>query len=250
LVPNGAEAAPSHVASPARRVRPNAATASAAALDAAVAARDEAAIVAQVSDDAEVVDHPTGIAYGRDGILASARMLLAGRNATHRLEPLATLGYALGLFRRTMTASDFDTGDLASGAMTIETVAVIGVDAAGRRRRAELFAPDRRRRRCSPYALPRRDDRHGRTRAASHGRWPPRPAARPSGTRSSPRPTSHPRSVPGSLPDAASSRSCAARHRSRCPRRWRNRVDDVMALRPDGILMRWRTSASSAGGGA
>src|SRR5204862_3614757 len=36
-----------------------------------------------------------------------------------------------------------DVADLASGARTIETVAVIGVDAAGRPRGAEVFAPDR-----------------------------------------------------------------------------------------------------------
>jgi hypothetical protein len=47
-------------------------------------------------------------------------MLLAGRNVTHRLEPLATLGERLGLFRRTMTASDFEALDAATGAMTLE----------------------------------------------------------------------------------------------------------------------------------
>jgi hypothetical protein len=73
LAPDGAEASAvgRRTAGPAARA-PECRDRERAALDAAVAARDEAAIVAQVSDEAEVVDHPTGVTYGREGILASA----------------------------------------------------------------------------------------------------------------------------------------------------------------------------------
>src|SRR5262249_47046685 len=48
-----------------RRVRANAATASAARADAAIAARDVDAFLATWVEGAEVIDHPTGAAYGR-----------------------------------------------------------------------------------------------------------------------------------------------------------------------------------------
>src|SRR5206468_7387038 len=48
-----------------RRVRPNGATANAARLDAAIAARDADALPTLLAERAEVVDHPTGATYDR-----------------------------------------------------------------------------------------------------------------------------------------------------------------------------------------
>src|SRR5262249_12420112 len=54
-----------------RRVRPNAATVNIARLDAALATRDTDALPALVADEMEVVEHPTGATYGREGLLAT-----------------------------------------------------------------------------------------------------------------------------------------------------------------------------------
>src|SRR6266705_1002141 len=74
------------------RVRPNAATANAASIDAAIVARDADALPALHADGFEVVDHTTGITYDRRGELSSFRALLSAQDATFRHEPLATLG--------------------------------------------------------------------------------------------------------------------------------------------------------------
>ena len=55
---------------PARRVRANAATANAARVDAAVAARDLDAFLAQLAEDADAVDHPTGATYAERDVAA------------------------------------------------------------------------------------------------------------------------------------------------------------------------------------
>ena len=52
-----------------RRLRPNAATASAARFEAAIAVRDEAALADVLAETLAVVDHPNGADYGRDGVL-------------------------------------------------------------------------------------------------------------------------------------------------------------------------------------
>src|SRR5262249_24044257 len=54
----------------ARRVRPNAATRNDALLDAAVNARDEAALADLFAEHTEAVRHPTGITYDRAATLA------------------------------------------------------------------------------------------------------------------------------------------------------------------------------------
>src|SRR5206468_9662234 len=90
-----------------RRVRPNAATANAARLDAAIAVRDADALPTLTADVCEVVDHTTGATYGRQGSLTTWRTLLSARDPTWRQEPLATLGDSLALFRLWMSASGF-----------------------------------------------------------------------------------------------------------------------------------------------
>lgn len=62
-----------------RRLRANAVTENADGVVAAVRARDVDAFRSLFSDDFEVVDHSTGAAYGRDGAVASALMVIEDR---------------------------------------------------------------------------------------------------------------------------------------------------------------------------
>src|SRR5262249_56733976 len=88
-----------------RRVHPNAATANAARLEAAMAACDANALADLLADRVEVVDHPTGMTWDRQGALTSWRALLNARNPMFRQQPLATLGASLALCRLWRTAA-------------------------------------------------------------------------------------------------------------------------------------------------
>src|SRR5262245_51723416 len=87
-----------------RRVRQNAATANAARVEAAIAARDFDGIAACFADLCEVIDHANGATYDREGTLTTWRSLLRVRDATYRQEPLATLGDSLALCRQCTSA--------------------------------------------------------------------------------------------------------------------------------------------------
>src|SRR5205823_5041724 len=126
-----------------RPVRPNAATANAARLDAAIAVRDADALPILTADVCEVVDHTTGVTYDRQGSLTTWRTLLSARDPTWRQEPLATLGDSLALFRLWMSASGFAGARFDVGAYEREGIALLEVDAQGRRARTEVFAVDR-----------------------------------------------------------------------------------------------------------
>jgi hypothetical protein len=89
----------------------------------------------------EVVDHPNGASYGRDGHLASVRRLRRARDPMLRFAPIATLGERLFLSRRRITGSGtggerFDIGDYER-----EEVVLFGVDET-RCRHIEVFAAD------------------------------------------------------------------------------------------------------------
>ena len=90
-----------------RRVRANAATATAVRLDAAIATRDADALPTLWADEYEGVDHTTGTTWDLQGMLASWRSLLTAREPTCRHEPLATLGGSLALCRASTSASGF-----------------------------------------------------------------------------------------------------------------------------------------------
>jgi hypothetical protein len=122
-----------------RRVRPNAATANAARVEAAIAARDFDAIRACLADPCDVIDHPNGATYDREGALAAWRALPSVPDATYREEPLATLGDSLALCRQYASAPGLIGKRFDVGAYEIEQLALIEVDAEGRRRRGELF---------------------------------------------------------------------------------------------------------------
>ncbi len=126
-----------------RRVRPNAATANAVRLDAAIAARDTDALPTLFADRLEHHHHPTGTTYDREGSLFAHRALLNARDATQRWEPLATLGDSLALFRSLISASALTTGKFDIGAYERDELSLIEVDAQGRRCWGESFAADR-----------------------------------------------------------------------------------------------------------
>jgi len=127
-----------------RRVRSNAATANVARLDAALARRDAGVLPSLFADDLNVVHHPTGATYDREGALFSLRSLLAASDLAYRHEPLATLGEALLLCRLSTSFSALPGVDFGPfGAVEKESFLLIEVDASGRQRWAEFFAADR-----------------------------------------------------------------------------------------------------------
>jgi ketosteroid isomerase-like protein len=121
-------------------VRPNAATAAASRFDAAIAARDGAALADVLAEALAVVDHANGADYGRDGVLTSFQRLLRMDDPTMHHEPLATLGESLALFRRRIGGRG---GRLDVGAYERDEVCVYEVDADGRFRHVETFAAER-----------------------------------------------------------------------------------------------------------
>jgi len=138
-----AATAPSLAKTRARRVRPNAVTANAERLDAAMAARDGDALAGLVAEHSEVVEHTTGATYGSAGTLASQLALLRARDLHFRHEPLATLGDSLALLRLSISASGVAGAKFDVGAYENEVIDLDECDAYGRSRRTELFAPDR-----------------------------------------------------------------------------------------------------------
>jgi len=125
------------------RVRPNAATANAATLDAAFAARDADVFATLVADVVEVVHHPTGVIYDRQGTLDAWHMLLGAQDLAFAHEPLATVGEALALFRTSVSFSALPENIAPVGAASWDEVLLIEVDGRGQRCRVELFAPNR-----------------------------------------------------------------------------------------------------------
>jgi hypothetical protein len=126
-----------------RRVRPNAATANAARIDAAFAARDADVFPSLLAEESEVIEHTTGATYGREGSLRGWRAMLNADDLTFRHEPIATLGDALALCHHSLSATGVASGALDVGAYESERVLLSEVDAQGRRRWLEMFAPDR-----------------------------------------------------------------------------------------------------------
>ncbi len=126
---------------PVRRVRANAASAILARFEAAFAAGDADAIAALWTEGLEVVDHPNGAAYGREGHLVGIRRLQRSREPRLRFEPLATLEGSLCLARREYrgSGSDYD-GDFDIGAFEREVVVLFETVSGGRCARVEVFA--------------------------------------------------------------------------------------------------------------
>src|SRR5262249_40323117 len=117
-----------------RRVRPNAATAYLARLDAAVAACDADALPALFADEVEGMDHINGVCVDRQGLLGTWRTFLKAENPTVAQETLATLGEALLLCRWSMSASGFVGKAFDVGAYEQAEITLIEVDEQERER--------------------------------------------------------------------------------------------------------------------
>jgi class 3 adenylate cyclase/tetratricopeptide (TPR) repeat protein len=125
-----------------RRVRPNAASAAVAGIEAAFRARDLGAVEALCGDPLETIDHPNGASYGREGQIESSRRMMRLPNLEFRLELLATLGESLCLSRRLVSASGTAGGDFDVGEYEMEHLTITELDAVGRCGHFEGFAPD------------------------------------------------------------------------------------------------------------
>jgi ketosteroid isomerase-like protein len=124
-----------------RPVRPNAATASVARLDAAAAAKDVAALHALFAEDMQEVHHPTGTRFGGEGALSRFDSLMRADGLQLFHEPIAVLGDSLVLCRAWTSVQGLADDDIApAGPIESETRLVIGVDARGRACRVEIFA--------------------------------------------------------------------------------------------------------------
>ncbi|MGH7339953.1 MAG: hypothetical protein ACREKH_05620, partial [Candidatus Rokuibacteriota bacterium] len=130
-----------------RRIRPNAALALIARLDATIADRDVDALPALYAEETEVVDRRAGGVGGgtwhRQGVLDTWRALLRAQDPKCRHEPLATLGAALALSRLSLRASGFAGANFDVGPYEREEIFLHEVDAQGRLRRNEIFDTDR-----------------------------------------------------------------------------------------------------------
>ncbi|TFH25446.1 MAG: DUF4440 domain-containing protein [Myxococcales bacterium] len=125
-----------------RRLRPNAASAKMAALEAAFRARDLDAVDALCGESLETVDHPAGATYGREGQLESARRMMRLADLEFRLEVLATLTDSMCLCRRRISATGTSGGSFDVAEYEMEHIVLAEIDEVGRSRRYEIFAPD------------------------------------------------------------------------------------------------------------
>src|SRR5262249_61346190 len=108
-----------------------------------IAARDLDALAACYADLSDVIDHANGATHDRAGWLATWRASLKVLDMRYRQGPLATLGDSLALCRQCTSAPGATGKKFDVGAYEIEHIALIEVDAEGRRRRTEIFAVDR-----------------------------------------------------------------------------------------------------------
>jgi hypothetical protein len=239
-----------------RRVGPNAATAYAARVDSAFAARGVDALLGLLSDDYQMLDHPSGVAYDREAASSSHRALLRARDPTYQQEPLATLGDSLALCRVSISGRGYARADLDVGAYEIEKIEVVEVDAHGRGRRGEAFAPDRLGdavvRLYERYAelLPEGPEKmRAAATARSVGtvlREPPERAALAQEAEARDHRTVGFGFLRG--PDAIVQ---AIRGLRQLSDDVEERIDDVLGLRPDALLAHWTTSGTiRASGGA
>ncbi len=237
-----------------RRVRANAATANLGRLEAAIAARDADALSGLYADPSDVVEHKTGVTYDRRGALANWRLLLRAREPAFRPQALATLGGSLALSRWSTSAQEFAAGRFHVGDYEQEVIALIEVDASGRALHSEYFPSDRLgdavTRLYERYAvlLPQGPER---ARAAATARGVAklqrfdldRAALAPAVEFVDHRPLGFPRTsgTEAYLRRVGSRREVADDLATR--------IDDVLALQADALLVRWMTYGIDRTGG-
>jgi ketosteroid isomerase-like protein len=125
-----------------RRLRPNAASKMMLGIEAGFAARDPIAIQALLSDRLLTVEHPTGVTYGREGQIGSIERMLRLPNFEFRIEVLATLGESLCLARRRVTASGTAGGRFDVAEYEMDHIGLMEADEHGCLRLSEIFASD------------------------------------------------------------------------------------------------------------
>jgi len=242
-----------------RRVEPNAATALSPRLAAAVAARDLDGVQSLYRDDFAMVDHATGAVLGRDAVVATMQVLFNCPNPHYSSVLWASLGGVLALGHTVLSASGLPTGDLDVGAFEREEIFISEADGRGQLRRAELFAVDH-----VGDAVVRLYDRHAELLPEGPERNRAATAAR--SVAATLGPLDLDRWVPA-LDEAIE----AVDHRTLGTwssrgadavldnlRAWRVvaeavtlRLDEILALGPDGFVARWTThGADRAEGGA
>ncbi|HJQ83831.1 MAG TPA: AAA family ATPase, partial [Candidatus Binatia bacterium] len=255
-----AEAVPARVTPRrARRVQATAATATATRYDAALVARDIAAYVALLGDEYSVVHHWSGTTYDRELSLADMRAVFrTADDLACAHEPLATLGDSLALFRRSVSATGVRGGDLSIGATAYDNVIVIELDRQGLLGCNEVFAENRlgdaTARLYERYAglLP---DGPARTRAAATARSVATVLALPRDADRYAKAIAADIAFVDHQPVGIGSARSAARF-LRGLRALHDladdvtlRIDDVLALRPDGLVTRQTTSGTLRAGG-
>ena len=235
------------------RVLPNAATTAAARMPILLAARDADALERAFADLAEVVDHPNGTVLDRRGMLTAWRSLLRAQDPLLRTEPLATLGDALALCRSSMAFGALAEDDVAPfGAVCREEIVLVEVNRDGQQRRNELFDPSH-----LGDAVARLYERHaellpeGNERACAAG------TARSVAVLMEPPNLDHLRTVFAPDVEFADHRTLGfapLRGAQAMLRAFRSlfevadavtvRVDDVLGLRRDALLVRWTTAGT------
>src|SRR5262249_9459231 len=87
----------------------------------------------------EVIDHTVGTVFDREGALSSFRKMLRGRDLIYHYDLVATLGDSLALARTFVRSSGVARGDVDVGPYESDNVALVETDAAGRYRTLESF---------------------------------------------------------------------------------------------------------------
>ena len=241
-----------------RRIRPNAATANARRTDAAAAVRDYDAFAALLGDDAVAVHHPTGVVYAERESERSYRALLASDDLVFEHEPLATLGEALALCRARISFSAVQDYATRFGAAVWDLIVLVEADARGRRRRTEFFDPDR-----LADAVARLYERHAellpdgaeRTRATATARsaacllGPPDLARYGAAFAPAIEFADH-RTVVGFKPGrGADALLRGFRGLFEVAADITVRVDEILCLEPEALLVRWQSSGTDRRGG-
>jgi ketosteroid isomerase-like protein/tetratricopeptide (TPR) repeat protein len=129
---------------PARRVRPNRATALVDGTATAINARDMPAYERTLADEFVYVHHVTGATYGKREELAVWQAAFRAEALAFRYEPLAVVDESLVLAREWVSVVGLKERDFdAFGPAEIHDLFIAEEDGQGRVRRMEIFAPSR-----------------------------------------------------------------------------------------------------------
>jgi tetratricopeptide (TPR) repeat protein len=126
-----------------RRVRANSASAFWARFEAVMRNRDLAALTTLATDDVQVLHHPTAATWGREEALNRFKLLFRAKGPVISMEALATLGDFLLLGRDVTSFTSFVDNQLDVGEMRSSYINLLEFDDRGRISRDEVFADNR-----------------------------------------------------------------------------------------------------------